>query len=144
MNLFFDWEHSSLADKNRITYELKNGFSVEQFDLVGDISIGDWQVNVTNLNTKVNSEPFLLKCSVQYNFGKPNQSEEEHLIRLDKSDTKEQFFYKFKVEQFYTCKTPILKGFSIGAWFAAPMPIEIQVRVSSGSITASVQIRAAA
>jgi len=95
---FFDWEHSSLADKNRITDELKNGFSIEQFELVGDISIGDWQVNATNLNTEVDSQPFLLKCKVQYNFGKPDQREEEQLIRLDKNDSKEQLFFKFKVE----------------------------------------------
>ena len=38
----------------------------------------------------------------------------------------------------------MLKGFSIGALLAASIPIEIQVLVSKGFITASVQILAAA
>lgn len=40
--------------------------------------------------------------------------------------------------------TPKLNFFSIGAWLAASIPIEIQVRVSNGSIIPSVQSRAAA
>ncbi|WP_339140908.1 TonB-dependent receptor plug domain-containing protein [Croceitalea sp. MTPC5] len=95
---FFDWEHSALADRNRITSELKNGFSVEQFELIGDISIGDWQVNVTNLSSEANNHPFLIKCTVQHNFGKSNQREEKHIIRLDDDDTKEQLFFKLKAE----------------------------------------------
>ena len=40
----------------------------------------------------------------------------------------------------YTCITPKLKGFSIDAWFAASIPIEIHWRVCRGSIIASAHL----
>lgn len=46
----------------------------------------------------MDSEPFFVKCTVQYNFGKLNQRKEEHLIRLDQVDAEEQLFFKLKVE----------------------------------------------
>ncbi|MET1259186.1 TonB-dependent receptor plug domain-containing protein [Flagellimonas sp. DF-77] len=93
-NRFFDWEHSALADKQAIVNERRHGYSVEQFEIVGDMAVGQWQVYVTNLNT-AQETPNWVKCTVHYNYGKPNQRSEEHLVRLDKDSDKEQLFFTF-------------------------------------------------
>ena len=93
-NRFFDWEHSALADKQAIVNERRHGYSVEQFEIVGDMAVGQWQVYVTNLSTSQET-PNWVKCTVQYNYGKPNQRSEEHLVRLDKDSDKEQLFFTF-------------------------------------------------
>jgi len=80
---FFDWEHTSTQDKKRITNEIKHGFGTEQFEIVGDMSKGKWGIYVTNLAGSSKKDPFLIKCTIDYNFGKPNQYSEEKLIRHD-------------------------------------------------------------
>lgn len=95
-NRFFDWEHSSFSDKKRITDEIQHGFSTEQFEIVGDIGKGKWGIYVTNLSESSEEDPFWIKCTIDYNFGKPNQYSEEKLIRLDASEGKEQLFFEFK------------------------------------------------
>jgi uncharacterized protein YfaP (DUF2135 family) len=64
--------------------ELENGNSTEQFEIVGSDTKGEWILNVTydGNRTSANKAATFLKCSVEYNFGKPNQRKEEFLIRL--------------------------------------------------------------
>ncbi|MEM8509350.1 MAG: TonB-dependent receptor plug domain-containing protein [Bacteroidota bacterium] len=92
---FFDWEHSRVADGKRISSEIMHGHATEQFEIVGDIAKGEWQVYVTNLSKERATTPFWIKCTLQYNFGKANQRTEERLIRLSSSEDKEQLFFKF-------------------------------------------------
>lgn len=94
---FFDWKHSSTSDKKRIIDEIQNGFSTEQFELVGDITTGKWGIYITNLLPKDSNEPYWVKCTVDYNFGKSNQRSEEKLIRLNPTEDKEQLFFEFVV-----------------------------------------------
>ena len=96
-NRFFDWEHTSIQDKKRITNEIQHGFGTEQFEIVGDMSKGKWGVYVTNLTGPSMKDPFLIKCTIDYNFGKPNQYSEEKLIRLDSSENQEQLFFEFSI-----------------------------------------------
>ncbi|MEO0573169.1 MAG: TonB-dependent receptor plug domain-containing protein [Bacteroidota bacterium] len=96
-NRFFDWEHSNISDKNRIVDEIKNGFLTEQFELVGDSAKGKWGIYITNLSTTAATEPYWIKCRVDYNFGKSNQRSEEKIIRLDPKEDKEQLFFEFTV-----------------------------------------------
>ena len=90
---FFKWLHTS-SNPEEINDELKNGYSQEEFEIVGGQK-GVWIINVKYLGnrTRGNNVPTYLKCSVQYNFGKPNQRNEEHLIRLHKKGN-EQLFMK--------------------------------------------------
>lgn len=96
---FFNWEHTDTSDKKRILDELQHGFANEQFEIVGADTKGDWILNVTYLGNRTsgNKAPTFLKCTVQYNFGKPNQTSEEHLVRLQDMDDEQQLA-KFTVQ----------------------------------------------
>ncbi|SHG34441.1 TonB-dependent receptor plug domain-containing protein [Flagellimonas flava] len=96
---FFNWEHTDTSDKKRILNELQHGYASEQFEIVGSDTVGDWILNVTYLGNRThgNKVPTFLKCTVQYNFGKPNQRNEEFMIRLMESG-EEQQLAKFAVQ----------------------------------------------
>ncbi|WP_136465333.1 TonB-dependent receptor plug domain-containing protein [Flagellimonas onchidii] len=96
---FFNWEHTETSDRKRILDELQQGFSIEPFEIVGADTIGDWLLNVTYLGnrTEGNKTPTFLKCKVQYNFGKPNQRNEEFIVRLQESGNEQQLA-KFTVK----------------------------------------------
>ncbi|MGX1930408.1 TonB-dependent receptor plug domain-containing protein [Flagellimonas sp. 2504JD4-2] len=96
---FFNWEHTEAGDRTRILNELQHGFSNEQFEIVGAETIGDWILNVTYLGNRTSGSktPTFLKCTVQYNFGKPNQTSEEFLVRLQEPGDEQQLA-KFTVQ----------------------------------------------
>jgi TonB-dependent SusC/RagA subfamily outer membrane receptor len=96
---YFTWEHTIFADPQRIQQEIQQGFSREEFEVVGQESHGDWLVNVKFMGNANSSDetPTFLRCKVYYNFGKPDQREEVKLIRLHEKDSEEQFL-KLKVE----------------------------------------------
>ncbi|MDC6364499.1 MULTISPECIES: TonB-dependent receptor plug domain-containing protein [Flavobacteriaceae] len=96
---FFNWEHTELADRNRILDELQHGFSGEQFEIFGADTKGDWLLNVSygGNRTSGNKAPTFIKCTVQYNFGSLDQREEEFLVRLQEVD-EEQQLAKFTVQ----------------------------------------------
>ena len=90
---FFTWEHTAIANGARIQEEWDQGYSQEEFEIVGDETKGEWLINVKYLGNS-NSEdltPTFLKCTVKYNFGKPGQREEVHLIRLHEIESEVQF-----------------------------------------------------
>ncbi|MGI9551225.1 MAG: TonB-dependent receptor plug domain-containing protein [Aurantibacter sp.] len=90
---FFKWEHTNLADKTRINNELNNGFSSEQFEIVGVESKGQWLININYLGNRTpnNNFPTFIKALVQYDFGRPEQKDEEYLVRLDKKGAEVNF-----------------------------------------------------
>ncbi|MCL6266124.1 TonB-dependent receptor plug domain-containing protein [Flagellimonas myxillae] len=96
---FFNWEHTIGSDRKRIRDEIQHGFSSEQFEIVGPETVGDWILNVTYLGNRTsgNKIPTFLTCTVQYNFGKSNQSSEEFLVRLQEHG-EEQQLAKFSVD----------------------------------------------
>ncbi|MGW9686100.1 TonB-dependent receptor plug domain-containing protein [Flagellimonas sp. 2504JD1-5] len=96
---FFNWEHTETGDRARILNELQHGFSNEQFEIVGSETIGDWILNVTYLGNRTSGSktPTFLKCTVEYNFGKPNQKSEEFLVRLQEPGDEQQLA-KFTVQ----------------------------------------------
>jgi len=65
---------------------------------VGGVGKGKWGVYITNLSEPSEEDPFWIKCTIDYNFGKPNQYSEEKLIRVDSSEDKEQLFFEFKTD----------------------------------------------
>ena len=92
-NKFFTWKHSDLEDPKTIQNEMDHGFNKSQFEINGNGS-GKWLINVKYLGKRSGDESksTFLKCKVQYNFGKPNQKEEIHIIRLHEKGVDEQFF----------------------------------------------------
>ncbi len=94
---FFKWLHTR-ENPDEINDELKNGYSQEEFEIVGGEK-GLWIINVKYLGnrTKGNTVPTYLKCTVQYNFGRPDQKDEEHLIRLSRKG-QEQLFTKIMTQ----------------------------------------------
>lgn len=96
---FFTWEHTEVGDRNRILEEIQNGNSNEQFEIVGADTKGEWILNATfsGNRTPANKAATFLKCTVQYNFGKPNQKSEDFMIRLQEPGD-EQELARFTVE----------------------------------------------
>ncbi|RYC51337.1 TonB-dependent receptor plug domain-containing protein [Flagellimonas olearia] len=96
---FFTWEHTEVGDRKRILDELENGNSTEQFEIVGSDTKGEWILNVTydGNRTPANTSATFLKCTVEYNFGKPNQRKEEFLVRLQEVGEEVQLA-KFSVD----------------------------------------------
>jgi tetratricopeptide (TPR) repeat protein len=96
---FFTWEHTEIGDRNRILEELQHGNSTEQFEIVGAETKGEWILNATYLGNRTpkNEAATFLKCTVQYNFGKPNQTSEEFMVRLQENGDEQQLA-KFAVE----------------------------------------------
>ncbi len=81
---FFKWAHTQEANLERVRKEVADGFNKEQFEIYGNETKGKWIINAKYFgnNNPNNNQPTFLKCTVQYNFGKPGQRSEEHLIRL--------------------------------------------------------------
>ncbi|RDY61739.1 TonB-dependent receptor plug domain-containing protein [Flagellimonas nanhaiensis] len=96
---FFNWEHTDFGDRKRILDELKQGYSSEQFEIFGAETKGNWLLNVSykGNRTSGNQMPTFLKCTVQRNFGRLNQTEEEFIIRLHDVNEDQQLA-KFTVQ----------------------------------------------
>ena len=96
---FFNWEHTQLGERKRILDEIEYGYSSEQFEITGPETKGEWILNVTYLGNRTpgNQTATFLKCTVDYNFGKPNQKSEAFLVRLQE-DGEEQQLAKFTVD----------------------------------------------
>ena len=90
---FFNWEHNSMVNGDRLRGELEEGFAREEFEIFGDGIEGEWLINVKylgNTNSTDDTPAFLL-CKVVYNFGKADQKEEIHSLRFHEKDSDFQF-----------------------------------------------------
>ncbi|MBQ4822891.1 TonB-dependent receptor plug domain-containing protein [Aquimarina sp. MMG016] len=92
-NKFFKWKHINTEENETFKNEIEQGYNKNQFEIEGN-GKGKWLVNVKyigNGSFKKKNGVFL-KCRVQYDFGKANQKEETHLIKLSNKWQEEQFF----------------------------------------------------
>ncbi len=92
-NKFFKWKHTLVEESKIFENEIKQGYNKNQFEIEGN-GDGKWLINVKYLGNgsfKERNDTFL-KCKVQYNFGKTNQKEEVHLIKLSNKGQEEHFF----------------------------------------------------
>lgn len=89
---FFTWDHSMAESSQRIGQEISNGFSMEEFEIVGQGVEGDWILNVNYQGNgrAANTNPVFLSCRVTFNFGKPGQRTEEFIIRLQEAGSESQ------------------------------------------------------
>lgn len=92
-NKFFTWKHTSVEDFENIENEIALGYHKNQFEINGN-GTGKWQINVKYIGngTETKDNNVYLKCRVQYNFGKINQTEKTYFIKLTKEGQEEQFF----------------------------------------------------
>ncbi|WP_435625509.1 TonB-dependent receptor plug domain-containing protein [Flagellimonas sp.] len=91
---FFNWEHTKLFDPQRFRAELEEGYSVEQFEIVGSDTRGEWILNITS---KAEENPTFVKCTVVNNFGKNNQKSTSYMVRLQDENEKMELA-KFTVD----------------------------------------------
>ncbi len=83
---FFTWDHSRIADSQRIGQEMAHGFSLEEFEIFGEGVQGEWIVNVKYQGSgRADNNPVYLNCRVDYKFGKPGQRTEEFIVRLQET-----------------------------------------------------------
>lgn len=78
-----------MVNPARLKQELEQGFAREEFEIVGDGIEGDWLINVKYLgNTNAADEtPSFMMCRIIYNFGKKDQREEFHSLRLSEKES---------------------------------------------------------
>ncbi|MGB5236034.1 MAG: TonB-dependent receptor plug domain-containing protein [Flavobacteriaceae bacterium] len=91
-NRFFNWEHTSFDNGPRLRQEWEQGFSREEFEIIGQESKGEWLINVKYLGNPEASDqtPLFLRCKVIKDFGRSGQQETVHLVRLHEKDNEEQ------------------------------------------------------
>ena len=87
-NQYYNWEHSLLANAERIKDEKLKGYSCEEY-LIDDSLKGVWKVNVKYLGNK-SLTPTYLKVTAYYNYGTRNQQEDTKVFKLGIKDTKQQ------------------------------------------------------
>ncbi|NER11137.1 hypothetical protein SAMN06265375_104124 [Muriicola jejuensis] len=89
-NKYFNWEHSLLADGDRIRDEKLKGYSCEEYLIDGSLP-GTWQVNLKYLGNK-SLTPTYLKATIYYNYGTPSQRKEVKVFKLQLKDVYQELF----------------------------------------------------
>ena len=89
---FFNWEHTSFNNGPRLQEEWEQGYSREEFEIVGQEAKGDWLINVKYLGNSEQADktPLFLRCTVFTDFGNTRQKEITKVIRLQDRDTEDQ------------------------------------------------------
>lgn len=90
---FHNWEHTTLADFERIDEEKLTGYSCEEFLMDGSLP-GKWQVNVIYKGNK-RLEPVYLKTTIYYNYGTISQRKEVQVYRLGLKNVNQKLFEVF-------------------------------------------------
>ncbi|MCH9660047.1 MAG: TonB-dependent receptor plug domain-containing protein [Bacteroidetes bacterium] len=84
------WIHS-MANPELIEKEVMYGFSQKEFEIDGGV-LGEWVFNVNYLGNKIENSkaPTLLKCTIQHNYGTPQERTEQKVIKLYQEGSNEQ------------------------------------------------------
>ncbi|GGD37823.1 hypothetical protein [Muriicola marianensis] len=89
-NKYFNWEHSLLADADRIRDEKLKGYSCEEYLIDGNLP-GTWQINLKYLGNK-SLTPSFIKATIYHNYGTPSQREEVKVFKLQLKDVNQELF----------------------------------------------------
>ncbi|MEX0290681.1 MAG: DUF2135 domain-containing protein, partial [Flavobacteriaceae bacterium] len=87
---YFKWEHSLLANAERIKDEKLKGYSSEEY-LIDDSIKGRWQVNAKYFGNK-SLTPTYLKATIYHNYGSPSQRKATLLFKLSLKDVNQELF----------------------------------------------------
>lgn len=95
-NLFFKWEHTN-NNLERLQLEQLLGFNQEEFEIEGSPK-GQWLITAKYLGNRIfdDVEPTFLKCTIQYDYGKPTERTEEKVLRLSEKGS-EYLLYKVNI-----------------------------------------------
>lgn len=85
---FYTWEHSVIANKNRMLDEVKNGYHMEEFIIDEAMNAGEWIINIKNLKGEKAFNPTYLKYTIYKNYGMPNEERNVKVIPLYKQQQK--------------------------------------------------------
>ena len=89
-NKYFNWEHSMLADPNRIKEEKIKGYSCEEYLIDGSLT-GTWQVNLKYLGNK-SLTPTFFKVTIYSNYGTKSQRKQEKVFKLQLKNVNQELF----------------------------------------------------
>ncbi|WP_372973119.1 hypothetical protein [Muriicola sp.] len=89
-NKYFNWEHSLLADADRIRDEKLKGYSCEEYLIDGNLP-GTWQINLKYLGNK-SLTPSFIKATIYHNYGTPSQRAEVKVFKLQLKDVNQELF----------------------------------------------------
>jgi hypothetical protein len=89
-NKYFNWEHSILADPNRIKEEKIKGYSCEEYLIDGSLT-GTWQVNLKYLGNK-SLTPTFFKVTIYSNYGTKSQSKQVKVFKLQLKNVNQELF----------------------------------------------------
>jgi len=87
---FFNWEHTNAANAARIKDELRNGYTMEEFEFYGKEVKGKWIINAKYLGSLSDNlkDDLVLKCTLYQRFGEANQIKEEIIIHFKERNAK--------------------------------------------------------
>jgi hypothetical protein len=89
-NKFFTWEHSLMANSERIREEKIKGYSCQEY-LIDEALQGTWQINSKYFGNK-SLTPTYLKATIYYNYGTKAQRHETKVYKLQLKDVNQQLF----------------------------------------------------
>ena len=87
-NKYYNWEHSIIADPERIREEKLKGYSCEEYLIDGSLT-GTWKVNLKYLGNK-SLTPSYLKATIYHNFGTPSQRKETRVFKLQLKEVNQE------------------------------------------------------
>ncbi|NER11136.1 TonB-dependent Receptor Plug Domain [Muriicola jejuensis] len=89
-NKYFNWEHSLLADADRIRDEKLKGYSCQEYLIDGSLP-GTWQINLKYLGNK-SLTPSFIKATIYHNYGTSSQRKEVKVFKLQMKDINQELF----------------------------------------------------
>jgi hypothetical protein len=89
-NQYHNWEHTQLANAERIMEEKMQGFSSQEYLIYRPIT-GNWSVNATYFGNK-SLTPTYLKATVYYNYGTKAQHKETKVFKLTAKNVNQALF----------------------------------------------------
>ena len=84
---YFSWNHSVFNSSEFIETEIKDGFSMREFE-IDTAPNGEWLVNIKNNKTENSAGRTYLRYTFYKNYGFPSEEKKSVLIALDKIDEK--------------------------------------------------------
>jgi hypothetical protein len=87
---YHKWEHTMIANADRINEEKMKGYSSEEF-LMDNSLPGAWQINVNYKGNK-RLKPTYLKATIYHNYGKSSERKEVKVFRLNIKNVNRELF----------------------------------------------------
>jgi len=84
---FFTWSQTKFDNRTRMLDGITKGYHTEEF-IIDDDELGEWIINIENINEEPQLNPTYLKYTVYKNYGLANETKEVKLMNLNKCKPK--------------------------------------------------------